>query len=475
MAQTENIVSLSKPKSAPHSVEAEQALLGSIFLNNNVFHELEGLLKPADFYVQAHGTIFEAIIQIMDRGFVADPVTIADFIGPDALDKIGGNGFLMDIAERATTIINTKSYAKIIHNHAIERQLIDVGTQLVNRAYNPEGVNPDDLINHAEAELFSIAEGGQTNTSYVSLKEPLVNVIEQLEKVRASDAKITGVTSGFRDVDNLLGGWQPSELIILAARPSMGKTAFALNAAYNAAKALANNIPGGAGVAVFSLEMSAEQLATRVLSSASQINMSDMAQGNVDGEKFGRLVQASDELSRLNLFIDDTPQLHISALRSRARRLKRQHNIGMIVIDYLQLMRGNADNRVQEVSEISQGLKGIARELNIPVIALSQLSRSVENRENKRPQLSDLRESGSIEQDADVVTFLYREDYYLEKKMGANPTPEDQKQLEEIRGLGELLISKNRKGATSAVRLVFDGPKTTFKDYAKTDYEIDTE
>lgn len=475
MAEAEKIVSLSKAKSAPHSVEAEQALLGSIFLNNNVFHELEGLLKPVDFYVQAHGTVFESISQIMERGFVADPVTIADFLGPDTLDKIGGNNFLMELAERATTIINTKSYAKIIHSHAVERQLIDVGTELVNKAYAPEGSNPDDLINHAEAELFKIAEGGAANSSYVSLREPLVNVIEQLEKVRASDSKITGVSTGFRDLDGLLGGWQNSELIILAARPSMGKTAFALNIAYNAAKALAENVPGGAGVAVFSLEMSAEQLAGRVLSSAASINLSDMAQGKIDGEKFGRLVQASDELSRLNLFIDDTPQLHISALRSRARRLKRQHNIGMIVVDYLQLMRGTADNRVQEVSEISQGLKGIARELDMPVIALSQLSRSVESRDNKRPQLSDLRESGSIEQDADVVTFLYREDYYLEKKIGANPTPEDQEQLEKVRGQGELLISKNRKGATSAVRLMFDGPTTSFKDYTGAEYEIETE
>ena len=461
--------------SAPHSQDAERALLGALLLNNQLYNDIDGKLLPEHFYVAAHGKVFGAISRLLDRDQVADPVSLTNFFGSDEwFTEIGGRDFLEELNENASTIINVRTYADIIHNHYLARELIAIGTDLVNEAYetNPDSTPPK-LMDKTEGRLFQLAEHGNDGRGFQSLKAPIVQVIEQIELAKKSDGHLNGVTTGLKDVDNLLGGLQRSDLIILAARPSMGKTSLALNMALNAAKSALNNEPGGGNVAIFSFEMSVEQLAARLLSSSARVSTTDMAKGDLKTEEFTRIATAADELSSLKLFIDDTPQLTVSQMRSRARRLKRQHSIDFIIVDYLQLMRGSGratDNRVNEISEISQGLKALARELNVPVLALSQLSRGVESRENKRPLLSDLRESGSIEQDADIVMFLYREAYYKEREFGADPTPEQQAALDEIKLLAELLISKNRKGSTGQFKLIFDGPTTTFKDFTPASY-----
>jgi replicative DNA helicase len=458
-------------RSVPYSQDAEQALLGALLINNALFHEIEGYLLPEHFYVGVHGRIFEAMGKLIERDQVADPVSLTDFFGSsDWFKEVGGRSFLEQLNEAASTVINIKTYAGIIYTHFLSRQLIAIGSDMVNTSMELEERRPpQEIIEEAEGRLFQLAEAGASKgTTYQNLKNPLKSVIERIEAARANGGAVTGIPTGFYGVDDTLGGWQNSDLIILAARPAMGKTAFALNAALNVAKSKDTGTRGGVGVGFFSLEMSAEQLASRLLASESGISGQDIARGDIHGENFQHLVMATDTLSRLDLYIDDTPALSIGAMRSRARRMKRTHGIGMIVVDYLQLMRGSGrkdSNRVQEISEISQGLKSIARELNVPVIALSQLSREVEKRDNKRPVLSDLRESGSIEQDADVVMFLYREFYYKEKTIGTNPTPEQQAELDAIKNLTELIISKNRKGPTKAIKLVFDGPTTTFRNY----------
>ncbi|MBI1363038.1 MAG: replicative DNA helicase [Proteobacteria bacterium] len=463
-----------KSRSVPFSQDAEQALLGALLLNNTLYYEIEGFLRADHFYVGVHGRIFEAMSKLVERDQVADPVSLTDFFGSsDWFKEVGGRTFLEQLNENASTIINIKTYAGIIYNHFLSRQVIDIGSGMVNTAMDVENRRPPaEVIEEAESALFKLAEQGSSKSAYQNLKNPLKGVIERIEAARASGGQVTGVPTGFYGIDSTLGGWQNSDLVILAARPSMGKTAFALNVALNAAKSKMNGEKGAVGVGFFSLEMSAEQLASRLLSSESGISSQDISRGDIHGENFQHLVMATDTLSQLDLYIDDTPALGIGAMRSRARRMKRNHNVGLIIVDYLQLMKGSAKNdanRVQEISEISQGLKSIARELNVPVIALSQLSRAVESRENKRPMLSDLRESGSIEQDADVVMFLYREIYYKEKALGAAPTPEQTAELDSIRNLAELLISKNRKGPTTAIQLVFDGPTTTFKNYLQTE------
>ena len=477
-SQKDAVVALHKgenSRSAPHSQDAERALLGALLLNNKLYADIDGDLLPEHFYVGAHGKVFGALARLLDRDQVADPVSLTNYFGSDEwFHEIGGRKFLEELNENATTIINVRTYADIIYNHFLSRELISIGTEMVNDAFESDAdTSPIDIVGQTESRLFKLAETGKSDKGFQSLKSPLVNVIEQMELAKKQDSFLTGVTAGLSDVDNLLGGFQKSDLVILAARPSMGKTALALNLMYNAAKALHEERPGGAGVAFFSLEMSTEQLAARMLSSAAGVSSGTMARGDVKPDEFTRIAAAADELSAMKIFIDDTPQLSVNQVRARARRLKRQENIGMIIVDYLQLMRGSVranDSRVNEISEISQGLKAIARELEVPVIALSQLSRSVESRENKRPQLSDLRESGSIEQDADIVMFLYHEAYYKEREFGADATPEQMAALDEIRNLSELLFSKNRKGSTGQLKLVFHGETTSFRDYTQASY-----
>ncbi|MCP4354631.1 MAG: replicative DNA helicase [Proteobacteria bacterium] len=462
----------------PHSIDSEQALIGSLIMNNGLLESVDEFLKAEHFYVGVHGKIFETIKNLIEKGQIADPVSLTSFFkSADWFTDLGGKDFLQHLNDNASKIINAKTYADIIYKNFLERQLIKVGSDIVNTTvsnYQSEDKQePMELISKAEETLFKLAQTGDTGKDFQDLKNPLLEVIRKVELAKASGSDITGRTTGFTDFDKLTGGLQDSDLIILAARPSMGKTTFALNIALNAARATLQGKSSGAGVGIFSLEMSADQIAAKFLASTVEINQTKLAKGQIGQDEHDKLISATDQLTHTPIYIDDTPALNINALRARARRLKRKHDIGMIVVDYLQLIQASAENKVQEISKISQSLKTIARELDVPVIALSQLNRSVDSRENKRPLLSDLRESGSIEQDADIVMFLFREEYYIEKEMGADPESEAYKRgkakIDEnnLRGKAELLISKNRKGATSAINLSFNGSISSFKNFVK--------
>lgn len=458
----------------PHSVAAEQALLGAIMLNNKSYDDLQGRLLPDHFYVTLHAEVFKGCEVLINRGREANPLTIRETLKNTPFNEETDLFDLMTrMVENASYSEDINSLADIIHTTYMQRTLMSLGQDVTHKAptmaHSEETIQ---LIDQMSGELFQLAETGHSSTTIQNLRNPLLSVLEQAEKAKLSDSHIIGLTSGFVDLDKMLGGLQNSDLIILAARPSMGKTAFALNVATNVAQAkAAGNVHGG-GVGIFSLEMSSEQLAMRVLSSTCNINSNKLSTGHLSDNEYKTLVTRMQGLAELPLYIDDTPQLSINAVRSRARRMKRQFDVNLIIVDYLQLMRGSGNsrdmNRVQEISEISQGLKHIARELNVPVIALSQLSRAVESRDNKRPQLSDLRESGSIEQDADIVMFLYREDYYLKQQLGSGDTAGDEKaaklqeRLQQSQGKTEVLINKNRKGSTGTVTMLFHGETTTF-------------
>jgi replicative DNA helicase len=463
----------------PHSIDSEQALIGALLMDNDLLGSVDEFLKEDHFYMGVHGKIYSTVQILTEKGQVADPVSLTSYFkSADWFQELGGKSFLQNLNDQASKIINVKTYADIIYKHHLERQMIKVGTDMVNSVFSNQSLEknkkePIELIATAEEHLFKLAQSGDTGKDFQDLKNPLVDVIRKMQEAKESGGSLTGFTSGFADYDKVTGGLQPSDLIILAARPSMGKTTFCLNLALNTAKAALENRPGGTGVGIFSLEMSADQIAAKFLASSASIDQTKLAKGQINQNEQDKIIAAADQLSHTPIYIDDTPSLHINAIRARARRLKRKHDIGVIVVDYLQLIRGNAENRVQEISQISMGLKTIARELDVPVIALSQLSRSVESRENKRPQLSDLRESGSIEQDADIVMFLFREEYYISKEMGSDTDSKAYKEglekLEKCRGKTELLISKNRKGATTAINLLFDGATSSFKNYVKMD------
>ena len=458
----------------PHSIEAEQALLGAIMLDNKLMDEVDAILRPHHFYVPFHEQIYETMQHLIGKGWAASPLTLRDSLRQREVFETDGDliDHLTQLAENASLATDISALAHIVHNHHQQRQLLGVARQLGTEASGQ--LTPEDteqLINDTEQSLFTLTETSVRGDAQ-QLRAPLKVVLDKAYEAKARGTGLLGVTSGLIDLDKKLGGFQHSDLIILAARPSMGKTALAINVAYNAAKALMEEKQGGTAVGVFSLEMSADQLAARILASAAEIPSTKMDRGELTEPQLDQLAATVQGLSEMQVVIDDTPALHIAALRSRARRMVRRHNVGLIVVDYIQLMqgsRGSADgNRVQEISEISQGLKSVARELNIPIIALSQLSRAVESRENKRPQLSDLRESGSIEQDADVVMFIYREEYYKEKQFGPpNQWTEEQKAvMKKIHGVAELLISKNRKGPTGGLMLQFTPETTTFHAHA---------
>lgn len=466
---------------APHSVAAEQALLGLLMVNNRQLDDLSGALLAEHFYVPLHAAIFDSIEKLINRGREANPITLRETLrGTPYDDEQTLLGHLTGMFENAGLGQDVKSLAEVIHTTYLQRQLMGLGDTLRSQATSAHRRDEaQQVLESISGELFRLAETGAGSTTVRGLRDPLIEVITRAEQARKDGSGITGVSTGFIDIDNLLGGLQKSDLIILAARPSMGKTTFAVNIAQNAATKLLTGGAAGAAVGVFSMEMSADQLAARMLASAAGISSHQLSNGHLSDADFRRLTEAAGQLAELPFYIDDTPQLSVNALRARARRMKRQYGIGLLVVDYLQLMTGtrsgNSDNRVQEVSEISQGLKTIARELNVPVIALSQLSRAVENRDNKRPQLSDLRESGSIEQDADLVVFLYREEYYLSRQLGADESMDEKtlkakEKLEQVRGKTEVLISKNRKGPTGVVTLLFHGETTTFHNYAGPSY-----
>ena len=473
-------------RTPPHNYQAEQALLGAILLNNRSFERVAEFLRPEHFADPTHGRIFAACAKLIERGQIANPVTLSTYFAHDgALEELGGPPYLAQLANAVVSIIDAGDYAKLVHDLHLRRELIDLGETMVNTAHAPSVDEPAmEQIGKAEARLYELATTGQTEGGFESFGHVLVEAVRQAEAAHKRQGKLSGVPTGLVDLDKKLGGLHASDLLILAGRPSMGKTSLATNIAYNAARAYREEADAlgnkkaadGAVVAFFSLEMSSEQLATRILAETAEIASHKIRQGEMSNDEFERLVVAAQDLHRLPLFIDDTPALSISAVRTRARRLKRQQGLGLIVVDYLQLLRGtgsSSESRVQEVSEITRGLKALAKELDVPVVALSQLSRAVEQREDKRPQLSDLRESGSIEQDADVVMFVFREQYYLERaEPGQRPDETQEKyndrhakwqqRCEEVWNTAEVIIAKQRHGPVGTVRLSFHGEYTKF-------------
>jgi replicative DNA helicase len=473
-------------RTPPHNIEAEQALLGALLINNVVYEKVGEILNPDYFYDPVHGRIYGAIATLANRGQIADPKTLRGLFENDpALAAVGGANYLVDLAANVVTIFNVEDYARLIHDLHLRRQLILLGTDVVNDAFQHDLDKPaTSQIESAEQKLFDLARTGETDRGFVKLEKALAISIKLAEEAHKRDSHITGVTTGFADMDRRMGGLQRSDLVILAGRPSMGKTALATNMGFNAALAYYKSEGReGSAVAFFSLEMSSEQLATRLLGDYSSVPSDKIRRGEIKTEDFTKFVEASQTLSRVPLFIDDTPGLSVAALRTRARRLKRMvPHLGMIIIDYLQLLHGTGgksqENRVQEVSEITRNLKALAKELNIPVLALSQLSRAVEMREDKTPQLADLRESGSIEQDADVVMFVYREEYYHARSEPTRRQDEDEGKFndrysrwmqrgEEVNNIAEIVIAKQRHGPIGTVKLHFDGQFTRFSNLEK--------
>jgi len=482
---------LDRVPAPPGNTEAEQALLGAMLINNAAYGRVSDFLLADHFANAVHGRIYAAIGKLIDRGQVASPVTLKNLFDQDgALAEIGGAQYLARLAASAVTIINAESYGRTLYDLHLRRELITVGQDVVADAFRHD-LDDDAVtqIERAEQKLFDLATTGEAESGLRDFKSALTEAIQSAESAFKREGKTVGVASGFIDLDKRLGGLHPSDLIILAGRPSMGKTALATNIAFHAAKAF-RRAPGapagsapedGAVIAFFSLEMSAEQLATRILAEESGVASDKIRRGEVRREDFEKFVLASQQLAEVPLYIDDTPAISLAALRTRARRLKRQQGLGMIVIDYLQLMRPSAggkasENRVQEISEITRGLKAIAKELEVPVLALSQLSRQVENREDKRPQLADLRESGSIEQDSDVVMFIFREEYYLSRGEPLPRPDEDttkfndrhdrwRQRMEESFGLADVIIAKQRHGPIGTIKLHFEAETTKFDNF----------
>ncbi len=463
-------------KEAPHNLEAEQAILGAILANNEALNHVGGTLVPEDFYAGIHQRIYKVIQQFNDKGLIANPVTLKHhFAGGEGIE----DQYLVKLVAAATSIINIHDYTRIIRDLAIKRRLIGVGENVVVEAFNPQSEHAGiRQVEIAEQQLFKLATDGDAEGGFQPLKFAVIDALNRTEKAFKRSGEVVGLDTGFKDMNRLLGGLHPSDLLILAGRPAMGKTALATTMAFNAAVAIAREDEGAfernekpRSVGFFSLEMSGEQLALRLLAAACGVSSHKLQRGDLTQDEFQRLVEESSNLSHLPLHIDDTPALSIGALRSRARRLKRVHNVSLLVVDYLQLLRPSSSNsqtnRVQEVSEITQGLKAIAKELDIPVIALSQLSRSVESRDDKRPQLADLRESGSIEQDADIVMFVYREEYYMQRKQPREGTPEHatwQQEMNAVHGLADVIVAKHRNGPVDTVTLQFQGEITRFMD-----------
>ncbi|MBM7850057.1 replicative DNA helicase [Methylopila capsulata] len=473
-------------RQAPSNVEAEQALLGALLVNNDAFWRVSDFLEPGHFHEGLHQRIYEIVTSLVRAGKSATPVTIKTFL-PQDLD-LGGMTtpqYLARLAAEATTVINAEDYGRSIYDLAIRRSLIGIGEELVNEAFDA-GVDatPRDQIEQAERRLFALAETGRYDGGFQPFAQALATAVDMAAAAYKRDGGLSGVATGLTDLDRLMGGLQASDLIILAGRPAMGKTSLVTNIAYNVASAYQGELQpdgrmktiNGGVVGFFSLEMSAEQLATRIIAEQASISSSKIRRGDILESDFFKLTEAVAEMQRVPLFIDETGGLSIAQLAARARRLKRSKGLDLMVVDYLQLLSGSAkkgDNRVQEMTEITTGMKALAKELNVPIIALSQLSRQVESREDKRPQLSDLRESGSIEQDADVVLFVFREEYYVKNKKPREGTPEfDQwmAEMENVAGKAEVIIGKQRHGPTGSVLLQFEAEFTRFGNLAQLDH-----
>ncbi|MEL6172494.1 MAG: replicative DNA helicase [Pseudomonadota bacterium] len=467
----------------PHSTEAEQQLLGAILTNNDVYDKVSSLIGPQHFHDPVHARIFEIASARIAKGHLASPVTLKTFLEDDeGLKELGGPAYLARLAGAAISAFAARDYAQMIYDMAVRRELIGLGRDIAGKAARADvEEEPYDQIVDAEQKLYKLSEQGQSESGFQSFLKAVTDAVNVANAAYKRDGGLAGVPTDLIDLDKKLGGLHKSDLLILAGRPSMGKTSLATNIAFNIAKTYKRGeLPDGSEGAVeggvvgfYSLEMSAEQLAARVLSEAAEVPSEQIRRGDMTEGEFRRFVEAAKTLESCPLFIDDTPALPISQLAARARRLKRTHGLDVLIVDYLQLVRPASakDSRVNEVSEITQGLKAIAKELDIPVIALSQLSRQVESRDDKRPQLSDLRESGSIEQDADVVMFVYREEYYAEREKPSDDKLEEmaawQERMERLHGRAEVIIGKQRHGPIGTVELSFEGRFTRFGNLAK--------
>ena len=476
MKEINSIQNIAKNKQ-PSNLEAEQSLLGSILVNNDIIDEISNLITSNIFYDPAHIKIYEVIQNLNNKGMIANPITLKNFFEKDdMLSEVGGTEYLVKLTRFSGSAKQSVDYAKVIHEMYLRRELVQISSQLssdtLNASYQEQ--NAENIIESTEKSLFDLAERGSFSQSFLKFNQALDQTIEMATLAMKSDQGIVGVPTGLTDLDEKLGGLHKSDLVILAGRPGMGKTALATNIAYHAAQNLMHR-QEKSSIAFFSLEMSSEQLSTRILSEQARIKSDDIRRGKVTESEINRYIETSRNIYNLPLYIDETPAITISTLSNRARRIKRLFGLSLIVVDYIQLMRApssnnRGDNRVQEVSEITQGLKALAKELKVPVLALSQLSRAVESRDDKKPQLSDLRESGSIEQDADVVMFVYREAYYLENKqpkLGSIEHAEWQSKMNDVNGLADIILGKQRHGPTGTVKVEFEGIYTKFKDLSK--------
>ena len=467
----ENNLSIVKDqfKELPNNIEAEQAVIGSILVSNEIFDEINTIISSINFYDPMHQKIFEAVESLIYKGMLANPITLKNYFENEK-DDLNIPEYLVKITKFSTSIRQAIEYSKIIYDMFVRRELIKISEQTIDNAkLNDLETNGQTIIENSEKLLFDLAEKGSFNSSLIKFDEAMKQTIEMASAAYKNEEGIVGVPTGLRDLDDRLGGLHQSDLIIIAGRPSMGKTSLATNIAFNAAQKLQTSGKKST-VAFFSLEMSSEQLSTRILAEQARIRSNDIRRGRISDEQFDKFLETSKNISELPLYIDETPALSIAAMSNRARRIKRLFGLDMIVVDYIQLMRGtsfNKDGRVQEISQITQGLKAIAKELSVPVVALSQLSRQVEQRDDHKPQLSDLRESGSIEQDADVVMFVYREGYYLQRKEPREATVEHaewQAKMNEVAHLAEIIIGKQRHGPIGKVTLEFEEQFTKFKD-----------
>ena len=467
----ENNLSIVKDqfKELPNNIEAEQAVIGSILVSNDIFDEISTIISSINFYDPMHHKIFEAIESLIYKGMLANPITLKNYF-EDEKDDLNVPEYLVKITKFSTSVRQAVEYSKIIYDMFVRRELIKISEQTIDSAkLNELDTNGQTIIENSERLLFDLAEKGSFNSSLIKFDEAMKQTIEMASAAYKNEEGIVGVPTGLRDLDDKLGGLHQSDLIIIAGRPSMGKTSLATNIAFNAAQKLQDS-GKKSSIAFFSLEMSSEQLSTRIISEQARISSNDIRRGRISDEQFDKFLETSKNIAELPLYIDETPAISIAAMSNRARRIKRLFGLDMIVVDYIQLMRGttyNKDGRVQEISQITQGLKAIAKELGVPVVALSQLSRQVEQRDDHKPQLADLRESGSIEQDADVVMFVYREGYYLQRKEPREATVEHaewQAKMNEVAHLAQIIIGKQRHGPIGNVTLEFEERFTKFKD-----------
>ncbi len=467
MVNTFNLVQ-NKINELPNNIEAEQSIIGSILVSNELFDEINMVVSSKNFYDPMHQKIFNAIEKLIYSGMLANPITLKNYFENEK-DEINIPDYLVKITKFSTSVRQTIEYSKLVYDLFVKRELIKISENIIDTAkLNDLDSDGQSIIENFEKSLFDLAEKGSFSSSLVKFDEAMKMTIEMASNAYKNDEGIVGVPTGLTDLDDRLGGLHKSDLLIIAGRPSMGKTALATNIAFNAAKKIQED-GRKSTIAFFSLEMSSEQLSTRILAEQSRIKSNDIRRGRISEDQFDKFIETSKNISELPLYIDETPAITIASLSNRARRIKRLYGLDMVVIDYIQLMKAAnfRDGRVQEISEITQGLKALAKELSVPVLALSQLSRAVESRDIKKPQLSDLRESGSIEQDADVVMFVYREAYYLEKLEPRPATVEHaewQSKMNEVSNLAEIIIGKQRHGPTGNIMLEFEAMFTKFKD-----------